>query len=49
MTRSLGDRIGKLAGMTAQPKIQITKLTNIDKYVVVGSDGFFKGLNNQFF
>jgi serine/threonine protein phosphatase PrpC len=41
MSRSLGDFNGKSIGLSAVPEIEIIELRDIDKFVVLGSDGVF--------
>ena len=46
-TRSIGDAIGKTAGVTADPEILSRKLTKEDRYIIVCSDGVFEFLSNE--
>ena len=46
-TRSIGDAIGKSAGVTAEPEILSRKLVAEDKYLIVCSDGVFEFLTNE--
>lgn len=46
-TRSIGDAIGKSAGVTAEPEILSRKLVPEDKYLIVCSDGVFEFLTNE--
>lgn len=45
MSRSLGDFNGKNIGLSAIPEIEIIELRDIDKFVVLGSDGVFDVMN----
>ena len=46
-TRSLGDRIAKDIGVTAEPEMLSTQLTSNDHVLVIASDGIFEFLSNQ--
>lgn len=46
-TRSLGDKIAKSLGVTAEPEVHERELTEADKYVIIASDGVFEFLTNQ--
>lgn len=46
-TRSLGDRIAKGVGVTAEPEMLSTQLTSNDHLLVIASDGIFEFLSNQ--
>ena len=47
MSRSFGDSIGALAGVTHIPEIRQCQLSCDDKYVVIGSDGIWEFLKNE--
>jgi len=40
MTRSFGDTNCNVIGLISEPEIVYTKLTNEDKIIILGSDGF---------
>ena len=42
ITRSIGDKIGKCIGMSACPENKVYQLTPEDKFIVIGSTGFWK-------
>uniref|UniRef100_A0A7S0WRT3 protein-serine/threonine phosphatase n=2 Tax=Pyramimonas obovata TaxID=1411642 RepID=A0A7S0WRT3_9CHLO len=46
-SRSIGDAIGKTAGVIAEPEILSRKLTKDDKYLILCSDGVFEFLTNE--
>jgi serine/threonine protein phosphatase PrpC len=45
ITRSIGDKIGKYIGITANPEIKEHYLTPDDKFLIIGSTGLWKVLN----
>ena len=48
MTRSIGDLAAKKVGVLAEPELKIIKkLSRVDKFVVMGSDGLFDQLINE--
>ena len=47
MTRSIGDHIAAMAGVTSQPEIKKHELEEDDKFLVMGSDGLFEFLSNE--
>ncbi|EGR29818.1 protein phosphatase 2c, putative [Ichthyophthirius multifiliis] len=46
MTRSMGDRAGIPAGITADPEINEIQLTAEDKFIVIASDGIWDFMND---
>lgn len=46
-TRSLGDAIAKGLGVTAEPEITARTLTDLDRYIVLASDGVFEFMTSQ--
>ncbi|CAD8210462.1 unnamed protein product [Paramecium pentaurelia] len=47
MTRSLGDKVGAQAGVTAEPEIKQYTITEQDHFIVVASDGVWEYLSNE--
>ncbi|CAD8064336.1 unnamed protein product [Paramecium sonneborni] len=47
MTRSLGDKVGAQAGVTADPEIFEFTLTQYDQCIVIASDGVWEYLSNE--
>ncbi|CAD8178127.1 unnamed protein product [Paramecium octaurelia] len=47
MTRSLGDKVGAQAGVTAEPEIKQYTITGQDHFIVVASDGVWEYLSNE--
>ena len=45
ITRSLGDKIGKYAGMLSIPDISSYSLTADDKFIIIGTENFWKALS----
>jgi len=39
MTRSFGDKAGRMAGITAIPELLDFKITLEDKFIIIASDG----------
>jgi serine/threonine protein phosphatase PrpC len=46
MTRSIGDKIGAQAGVSAEPEILEFKRTYEDRFIVIASDGVWEFLSN---
>ncbi|CAN0071793.1 unnamed protein product, partial [Heterosigma akashiwo] len=46
-TRSLGDAIAEELGVSAEPEIEVRKVAQGDKYIIVASDGVFEFITNQ--
>lgn len=44
MTRSLGDHLARSIGVIPDPSIYHIGLSTEDKFIIVGSDGFFEFL-----
>ncbi|CAD8086954.1 unnamed protein product [Paramecium primaurelia] len=47
MSRSLGDKVGAQAGVTAEPEIKQYAITGQDHFIVVASDGVWEYLSNE--
>ena len=47
MSRSLGDYVAASVGVVAVPEILEFKLTEEDKFIVIGSDGIFEFISNE--
>lgn len=45
ITRSIGDKIGKYAGMLSIPDISTFNLTAIDKFLIIATENFWKALS----
>ena len=45
ITRSIGDKIGKYAGMLSIPDISTFTLTSNDKFLIIGTENFWKALS----
>lgn len=46
MARSFGDLVAVQAGVICDPEIMVHKLTDIDKMLVLGSDGIWEFIEN---
>jgi len=46
-TRSIGDRLAKQIGVSAEPELSTCDISTADEYVVVCSDGVFEFMSNQ--
>lgn len=47
MTRSIGDHIAAMAGVSSQAEVKRHDLDEMDKILVLGSDGLFEFLSNE--
>jgi serine/threonine protein phosphatase PrpC len=47
MTRSFGDAVSLLAGVTAEPEIKEYELKKEDKMIVIASDGVWEFMSNE--
>lgn len=47
MSRSMGDKVGAQAGVTADPEILNFPITNQDQFIIVASDGVWEYLSNE--
>ena len=47
MTRSMGDKVGAQAGVSATPEIKEFKMTAQDKFIVIASDGVWEYMTNE--
>lgn len=47
MSRSIGDLVAVKVGVNADPEILVHKLTNLNKHMVIASDGVWEFLSNQ--
>ena len=48
MTRSIGDKLAASIGLIAEPEIDCFRITADDKFIIIGSDGLFEFLTNDF-
>lgn len=48
MTRSFGDAVSMLAGVTAEPEVLECELTPLDKVMIIASDGVWEFISNEF-
>lgn len=46
MTRSFGDKVGAEVGVIAEPEIMHLKLEDVDKFIIIGSDGLWEYISN---
>lgn len=47
MTRSFGDKVGGRCGVIAEPEITDFKITNEQKYLLIGSDGLWEQIESH--
>lgn len=47
MSRSIGDLVAVKVGVNADPEILVHKLSNVNKYMLIASDGVWEFLSNQ--
>ena len=47
MTRSLGDKVGREAGIIHVPEVLQFEIEEDDKFIVIGSDGIWEYLQND--
>jgi serine/threonine protein phosphatase PrpC len=47
MSRSIGDHVAAMAGVSSQAEIKKHELDETDKVIVLGSDGLFEFLSNE--
>lgn len=47
MTRSFGDAVSLLAGVTAEPEVKEYDLVKEDKMIVIASDGVWEFMPNE--
>ena len=47
MTRSMGDQVAHSIGVTNLPDVQTFKISQNDKFIVIGSDGLWQYLNEN--
>lgn len=47
MSRSVGDTVGKAAGVISTPEITTHKLTDADRYLVIASDGLWEFIETE--
>lgn len=47
MSRAIGDQVASSVGVIAEPEIIEHKLTSIDRFIIIGSDGIWEFLTNQ--
>ena len=47
MSRSVGDTVGKAAGVISTPEITTHTLTDADRYLVIASDGLWEFITTE--
>ncbi|OMJ84153.1 hypothetical protein SteCoe_14778 [Stentor coeruleus] len=47
MTRSIGDKISKIVGVTSDPEVVIRRLNSDDKFIIIASDGVWEHVNSD--
>ena len=47
MSRSFGDNVSKLVGVSSEPEVVRMKLDKRDKFILLASDGVWEFLSNQ--
>ena len=47
VTRSLGDAIGKTIGVTSEPEVHNIELQDIDRYIIMASDGVWDVMSHD--
>jgi len=47
MSRSFGDNVSKLVGVTSEPEIIRMKLDKRDRFILLASDGVWEFISNQ--
>ena len=47
MTRSVGDKISKVVGVSSDPEVVIRRLVPEDKFIILASDGVWEKLSSE--
>lgn len=47
MTRSVGDKISKIVGVTSDPEVLIKRLNCEDKFIIIASDGVWEHIDSK--
>ena len=47
MTRSIGDKAGREAGVISEPEVLEFSISSEDAFIVIASDGIWEFINNE--